>query len=148
MHHKNNFLIYKFLRNKNILKCTYVYVSRQYISYYIIIILSPYAVNTVFSTHVSWFIQCILFSIPKCVSSDWVIWFQDTCSVSLGQQRAPAVANLHVFDSVAVICQHPLRSVCVCVGPGTCLLHFVTFKNICNNVVTLYVMKIHAINYM
>ena len=118
------------------------------LNYNIIIILSPYSVNTVFSTHVYWFTQCLLFSITECGSSAQVIRYQDICCIPLSQKRAPVVAHVHVFASAAVCCisyqtSQWVLSACthweVCASLGTSFLDSVTFKNICDNVVTLHV---------
>ena len=114
------------------------------INYYIIIILSPYVVNTVFSIHVYWCIQCLLFSITESrmtqpLDSGWVIRYQDICCVPLGQKRTPAVAHVHVFALAFVWLISVSTNWEVCAALGTCFLDSVIFKNICNNVVTLHV---------
>ena len=116
------------------------------INYYIIIILSPYSFNTVFSIHVYWFIQCLLFSITECGSSDWVIWYQDICCVPLSHNPVPVVARVCFGGCV------PNLSVSthweVCAELGTCFLDSVTFKNICNNIVNLHVTILFVSRYI
>ena len=109
------------------------------INYYIIIILSPYSVNTVFSIHVYLCIQCLSVSIKESVSSAWVIRYQDTCCFTLRQMQASAVAYVHVFASAAVWLIFVITNWEMCADQGTCFLDSVRFKNICNNVVTLHV---------